>query len=109
MSPKNSVTDVPYVARVPTDVERNDLQSDIGTLIGLDEWLKLAAHHVAAADRRAQHRLVHHHPQLGRVATGEDALALHSQADPSVDLGGPRLAVAEHDDGPGVVGGLQQP
>ena len=74
----------------------------------LEQPAELAAHHVPAADRAAQRRLVHHRPDAWRLRAGEQVLAGHPQADPAVDLGSGRGPVAEHGDRPGVALGLEQ-
>jgi hypothetical protein len=89
-------------------VERDHLNGDVGLLGGLDEGDDLLAQDAGATDRAAQRGLVHDGPQLGRIAAGQQVLARHPQVDPAVDLLGAGGAVAEHDDRPGVVAGLQQ-
>ncbi|GAB3938085.1 hypothetical protein GCM10027614_17480 [Micromonospora vulcania] len=95
-------------AAAATGGERDDLEPNVGRLGRFDERGQLATHHVDATDRAAQHRLVHHGPELGRVLATEQLLALHPQPDPAVDLGGAGRAVAQQDDCPGVLPGLQE-
>ncbi len=75
----------------------------------LDEVLELGAHHRGAADRPAQHGLVHDRPDLGRIRPAEQVLALEPQGDPALDLVGGRGLAPEAGDGPRVVLGLEQP
>lgn len=71
--------------------ERGDLERHIGQLRGLEQLVDLRAHHLRAADRAAQGRLVHHRPETGGVRTGEQFLALHAQGDMALDVVRARL------------------
>jgi len=73
------------------------------------ELLELAAHHLVAADRAPDDRLVEYRPQVDRRVLFKPSLAFDPQVHEAVDLLGrvPREHLAQH--GPCVVGRLQQP
>jgi hypothetical protein len=93
---------------VRADVERDDLQGDVGQVCDLQQVFQLGAHHGRAVRGPAQRRLVQHGPQLGGVGLDEELLALHPEADPPFDLLSGGVGVGDEDDGTGVVLGLHE-
>src|SRR2546421_5762912 len=95
--------------RVPADLEWDDLDPDVGQLRRGDQRLDLAAHHLDAADRTAQGRLVDDHPQLYRFGPGEDLLPADPQLHPVRELLVGDAPPPQQYDSAGVIAGLQQP
>src|SRR5579875_3145485 len=93
---------------VATRTERHDLKRDVRLLGRRDQPLDLAPHDGGAAHRAAQHRLVQDHPQMRWRGPAEQPLPVHPQADPVLDLLRRGAALAQLDDSPRVVRGLQQ-
>ena len=73
----------------------------------LDQVTDLLTHDVPSADRAAQHRLVHDHPQGGRLVARQDLPPLQAGRDLFVDLL-VRHTEAGPENGPRVVLGLEQ-
>ena len=106
--------------REPEDVERpvhrgvraggegDDLQPDVRQGRGLHQPGDLVAHDTGAADRAAQNRFIHHHPQHRCVRAGQQGLPLQAQRHDAVDVRRRSVRHTCPQDGCGVVLGLQE-